>query len=439
MTLKFPLMAAVKVPLLHNTNLSSTNLYTRVQLRQSTEGFIVVGINYKKSDAAIRGQFAVNNEQYSVLLATAHQFGVSDFFIVSTCNRTEVYGFAESATQFINLICSVCAGSKETFATMAYIKSGVDAVAHLYQVAAGLDSQILGDYEILGQIKKSAKIAKSAGFIGQYIERLLNSVLQASKAVKTNTALSGGTVSVSFAAIQYIREYAERKGISVADCKIALVGTGKIGRVTCRNIIDYLQAKNITLINRTEATAIELAQELGLKSAPLADLEKQVQAADIVVVSTNAPTPVILAEHLKAGREKLIIDISVPCNVAQEAQALSGVTFVDVDHLSKIKDDTLQKRSAEVPKALQIIEEHIEEFNEWCNMRRHVPVIKQMKDKLLAIPFSPVLVCAHDDTSYEGGAHEEKVQKVLNNLAVKIRTGSTPGCHYIQAINDFIA
>lgn len=410
-----------------------------MQLKQSTEGFIVTGINYKKSDAVVRGQFAVNNEQYSTLLANAREFGIADLFIVSTCNRTEVYGFAESPARFIELICSVCAGSPDMFASMAYIKSGPEAVAHLYQVAAGLDSQILGDYEILGQIKSAAKMAKSAGFIGQFMERLLNSVLQASKAVKTNTALSGGTVSVSFAAIQYIREYAEKKGISAADCKIALVGTGKIGRVTCRNIIDYLQAKNITLINRTEATAVELANELGLKSAPLADLEAQVQAADIVIVSTNATAPVILPKHLRGGSEKLIIDISVPCNVAADAQQLPGVTFVDVDQLSKIKDETLQKRSAEVPKALAIIEEHIEEFDEWCNMRRHVPVIRQMKDKLLAIPFKPVLLCAHEEDMYEGDAQEERVQKVLNSLAVNIRTGNTPGCHYIQAINDFIA
>lgn len=395
-----------------------------------------MGINYKKSDAAVRGLFAVNNEQYATLLATARQFGISDLFIVSTCNRTEVYGFAESPARFMDLICSVCAGTPEMFASMAYIKVGPDAAAHLYQVAAGLDSQILGDYEILGQIKSAVKMAKSAGFIGQYMERLLNSVLQASKAVKTNTALSGGTVSVSFAAIQYIKEYTEHKGINIADCKIALVGTGKIGRVTCRNIIDYLQAPDITLINRTEATARQLAEELGLKWAPLADLKQQVQDANIVIVSTNATVPVITAYHVTDDAEKLVIDISVPCNVAGEVQVMPGITFVDVDRLSKIKDETLQKRSAEVPKALAIIDEHIAEFNEWCNMRRHVPVIRQMKDKLLAIPYQPVLLCAHDEVVEH---HEEKVQKVLNNLAINIRTGNTPGCHYIQAINDFIA
>lgn len=378
----------------------------------------------------------MNNEQYAALLATAGSFGIHDMFVLSTCNRTEIYGFAESPERFADLICGVCTGSPDTFAEMAYTRTGLEAVNHLYRVAAGLDSQILGDYEILGQIKTAVKHARSAGFIAQYMDRLLSSVMQASKAVKTHTALSGGTVSVSFAAIQYIREYAESGGADPADLKIALVGTGKIGRVTCRNIQDYLHTRDICLLNRTEETAQALAAELGLRSAPLASLAAEVNNADIVLVSTNATTPVIKAEHLAGGGKKLIIDISVPCNVSDDAQSLPGITFVDVDQLSRIKDETLQKRSAEVPKALAIIEEHIAEFNTWCDMRRHATVIKEMKSKLMGMPFQPVLLC---DQVREAGEQEQKVQKVLNDFAVNIRNGNTPGCHYIQAINDLIA
>ena len=320
---------------------------------------------------------------------------------------------------------------------MAYTRTGTEAITHLYRVAAGLDSQILGDYEILGQIKTAVKQARAAGFIAQYMDRVIGSVLQASKAIKTHTVLSGGTVSVSFAAIQYIKEYAENRGIDPADMKIALVGTGKIGRVSCRNILDYLQARDICLINRTEATAQELAAELGLRSAPLSELAIEVNAADVILVSTNATSPVITAQHLDGNNKKLIIDISVPCNVSEDAQKLPGVTFVDVDELSRIKDKTLQKRSAEVPKALTIIDQHIAEFNAWCDMRRHAPVIKEMKNKLMGIPFKPVLLCDHQHTG--NGDKEIKVQKVLNDFAVNIRTGNTPGCHYIKAINDLIA
>ncbi len=407
-----------------------------MQNTQQTEAFRVVGINYKKSDSAVRGLFAVNQDQYAALLAAARDFGVSDLFVVSTCNRTEMYGFSASADQMAALICSVTAGDANIFSDICYAKEGREAIQHLYHVAAGLDSQILGDYEILGQIRTAVKFAKARGFIGTYMERVLNSVMQASKAVKTNTELSGGTVSVSFAAIQYIREYLG-EAAKVTDHKIVLVGTGKIGRVTCRNMVEYLGTHNITLVNRTEATAQELAEQLKLQSAPLEALGAEVQSADIVVVSTNATQPVILAEHLQEGSKKLVIDISVPCNVAEEARTLPGVTFVDVDMLSRIKDETLQKRSAEVPKAVAIIEEHISEFLQWCEMRKHVPVLKEVKSKLMGLPLDPALFAGHMCSCPE--EKEEKVQKVINNLATRMRADHAPGCHYIQAINDFIA
>ena len=151
--------------------------------RQNIENFRVVGVNYKKTDASVRGLFAVNNEKYDQLLSVAGEYGLNEFFILSTCNRTEIYGFAEDESQLTDLICSVTTGDKATFEEMAYVKNGRQAIAHLFNVTAGLDSQILGDYEILGQIKTAVKNAKSHGFIGPFMERLINSVLQASKQI----------------------------------------------------------------------------------------------------------------------------------------------------------------------------------------------------------------------------------------------------------------
>ena len=131
--------------------------------------------------------------------------------------------------------------------------------------------------------------------------------------------------------------------------------------------------------------------------------------------------------------------MSVPCNVAEDARQLPGITFVDVDMLSKIKDETLQKRQAEVPKALMIIEEHMMEFKEWCDMRKHVPMIKEVKNKLKEIYIDPSLLKAELAAPLPVEAHEEKIQKVLNSFAAKMRNNNAPGCHYIQAINDFIS
>jgi glutamyl-tRNA reductase len=149
--------------------------------------FFVAGINYKKSDASIRGQFAINHDQYATILSDAAQKGLTELFILSTCNRTEIYGFAANAEQLIQLLCTQTIGDAETFKRSAYVKQGLNAIQHLFNVGAGLDSQILGDYEIVGQLKCAIKFAKEGGFVGAFTERLINSVLQSSKLIKNST------------------------------------------------------------------------------------------------------------------------------------------------------------------------------------------------------------------------------------------------------------
>jgi glutamyl-tRNA reductase len=399
--------------------------------------FFIAGINYKKSDAIIRGQYAINPDQYTALLAEAPKYGIKELFILSTCNRTEIYGFAQSAQELCELLCSQTQGSLENFTTLAYIKNGRKAIEHLFDVAAGLDSQILGDYEIIGQIKKAFKFSKEQGFVGPYLERIVNGVLQSSKIIKNTTGLSGGTVSVSFAAIQYIKENVPQ----LDGKKILLLGTGKIGRNTCKNLVDYLGVKNITLINRTENKAAELAAELGLHFAPIEDLAKQIKEAAIILVATNSAQPVILESHVINGTDKLIIDLSIPYNVEAAAHLLPNVTLINVDELSKIKDLTLQKREAEIPKAKAIIAEHINEFLNWHQMRKNVPVLKAMKIKLEQMHscnlFNNTLYA--DITSPINVGAEEKIQKVINGMAVKMRNQNQRGCHYIEAINEYIA
>ncbi|HEX7904967.1 MAG TPA: glutamyl-tRNA reductase [Chitinophagaceae bacterium] len=396
--------------------------------------FFIAGINYRKTDAGIRGQFAINNEQYATLLERSPSFGVHEFFIVSTCNRTEIYGFAEHANQLINLLCTQTEGSTETFTQLSYIKQGAQAIGHLFQVGAGLDSQILGDYEIVGQIKQAVKMAKQYDRIDAFTERLVNCMLQSSKAIKNQTELSGGTVSVSFAAVQYIRENVK----AIKHKKILLLGTGKIGRNTCKNIVDYLGTTHVTLINRTEEKAITLAEELGLQAAPVEDLAQHIAAADIILVATNATEPTILQSHLEGLNQKLIIDLSVPYNVEKGAQQLPNVTMVNVDELSMMKDETLAKREAEVPKALAILAKHTAEFMEWYRMRKHVPVLKAVKTKLNEIHTSPLFIPLYNNSKSRIST-EEKIQRVINGMASKMKVQDQRGCQYIEAINEFMA
>jgi glutamyl-tRNA reductase len=404
-------------------------LATDMQLDQ----FFIAGINHRKTDAALRGQFAVGQVQHTNILQKAAGKGIAELFVLSTCNRTEIYGRAASADQLIQLLCSETKGTAADFYSICYIYEGTAAVQHLFSVGAGLDSQILGDYEIVGQLKQSVKFAREHGTIGAFIERLFNTVLQSSKRIKTETSLSGGTISVSFAAIQFLKE--KLKG-DTSNKKILLLGTGKIGRNTCRNLVDYLDASQITLVNRTEEKATALALELGLLTNSWSYLQQELDAADIVVVATNADKPIILAKDLVNSQPKILIDLSIPNNIDPAAGQLPHITLVNVDGLSQINDATLQARQAEVPRAESIIKEYMLEFFEWMQQRRHVPVLVAVKQKLNDMHGCDLFLSSSPD--HTGLVDTVAIQKVVNNVAVKMRRQHQPGCYYIEAINDFM-
>ncbi len=392
--------------------------------------FFVAGINYRKTDTGIRGDFAVSADQYTSLLEKAALIGVTEVFVLSTCNRTEIYGIADNVNTLIKLLCNETAGDADTFRQLCYSKQGNQAVEHIFAVGAGLDSQILGDYEIVGQMKLAVKFAREKGFVGAFMERLFNTVLQSSKAIKNETALSGGTISVSFAAIQFLKAHVA----DTSNKKIVLLGTGKIGRNTCKNLVDYLDTKNITLINRTDDKAIALADELGLQTVPYSSLDEEVAAADIVIVATNAEKVVITKQSLLNSSPKVLIDLSIPNNIEPSAASLDHIILANVDDLSKINDLTLQKRQAEVPKALSIIKTHMLEFREWFMLRSHVPVLKAVKQKLNDMHSCGMFISATHTTIIDQAA----IQKVVNTVAVKMRSQHQPGCYYIEAINDFM-
>ena len=166
--------------------------------------FYNVGLSYKKADVKMRGAFSISKENQIAFLKEAKQKGVDGIFVLSTCNRTEICGFAEHPFQLISMLCKYSNGSVEEFANVSNVYKNNEAVNHLFRMGTGLDSQILGDYEIVGQLRQAFKQAKKLGTTNAYFERLLNNVMQASKRVKNETKLSSGTTSVSYAAVQYI-------------------------------------------------------------------------------------------------------------------------------------------------------------------------------------------------------------------------------------------
>jgi glutamyl-tRNA reductase len=189
------------------------------------------------------------------------------------------------------------------------------------------------------------------------------------------------------------------------------------------------------LINRSPEKAEELAAELGLRSAPLENLAEEVRKADIILVATNSAYPTILKHHVEGQGEKLIIDLSIPYNVEEAAQHLPNVQMINVDELSKLKDETLKMRLAEVPKAKAIISELMHEFEEWCEMRKHVPLLKELKVKLKELYAHPQYI----QTTTCSKTIDTQIQRVLNETAGKIKVQNQRGCQYIAALNDFIS
>jgi glutamyl-tRNA reductase len=396
--------------------------------------FYVAGINYKKADSETRGRFAIGDEQYESILQRAGNTGIDALFILSTCNRTEIYGIAHNSDELVDLLCSVTVGEKNEFATDCYIKTGTDAVEHLFHVAAGLDSQILGDYEIVGQFKKAVKFAKQRGFINSFLEQLHNTVLQASKQIKNQTNLSKGTTSVSFAAVQLIK----KSYTNLADYHILLVGTGKIGQCTCKNLKDYLGDVNVTLVNRSLGSAKVVAAQMHVDHADMAELRNLIKEADIIIVATGAAMPVISKGDLEYSAEKLVIDLSVPNNVDPEAGKLPNIKLVNIDDLSLVSSDTLEKRQKDVHNAQKINSYFIERFDEWCAHRKDGLLVSSIKKKLTSICLSQLLVenkLGHT-LSHE---QEQRIQHILNQAARKKKVTNQAGCHYLEALNEFLS
>lgn len=340
--------------------------------------FYVVGLNYKKADAETRGKFSLSDQAKLNLLDDARLEGIPSLMAISTCNRTELYGFAEHPFQLISLLCKHSNGSVEDFQQVAYIHKNNEAVSHLFKVGTGMDSQILGDFEIIGQVKTGFIAAREKGLTNNYFERLVNSVIQASKRIKNETEISTGATSVSFASVHYILN-------NVADIKdknILLFGTGKIGRNTCENLVKHTKNNQITLINRTKDKAQKIAGKFNLIVKDYADLQAEIQNTDVLIVATGAQNPTIDKELLNLKKPLLILDLSIPKNVNENVLDVADVTLVHLDQLSQMTDDTLAKRQEYVPQAMAIIDEVKHEFITWTQARKFAPTIHALKAKL---------------------------------------------------------
>lgn len=376
--------------------------------------FYSIGLSYKKADAEIRGKFSLSALAKTNLLQQAASEGIPSLIVISTCNRTEIYGYAEHPFQLIKLLCEHSLGTVEDFQKVAYVYKNQEAISHLFRVGTGLDSQILGDFEIISQIRSGFSESKSLGVVNPYMERLVNAVIQASKKIKNETEISSGATSVSFASVQYII----KNVADIGNKNILLFGTGKIGRNTCENLVKHTKNEHITLINRTKDKAEKLAGKLNLIVKDYAELHLELQKADVVVVATGAQNPTIDKALLNLKKPLLILDLSIPKNVNENVKDIDGVTLIHMDHLSQLTDETLENRKNHIPAAEKIIEEIKHEFSIWAKSRKFAPTINALKDKLNAIKTSEMDFQSKKIVDF----NEAQAEIISNRIIQKITT-----------------
>ncbi|MBM55797.1 MAG: glutamyl-tRNA reductase [Euryarchaeota archaeon] len=408
-----------------------------MQGNQQNDTFTVIGVSYKKTETETRGLYSLCIDSQKKLIHHLQNIGGDNILVISTCNRTEIYCKNLEPDILLGALASISGGPLDTLKEIAFLKKGRSAVKHLFSVGCGLDSQIIGDFEIIGQVKKAFALSMECNSSKAFLDRLVSLVIKASKRIKSETNLSTGATSVSFSGVQYIREHVEDLGSK----KILLFGLGKMGRNTCENLVKHSKHNSITLINRSAEKAQNLSEKYSVICKDIANLQEELNTSDIAFVATGAQVPTITSNML-AGRSKpiLILDLSLPRNVEPSSDDLENVELIHLDELSQIANQVLADRLTHLPQALDILKEEYAEFVEWQDSRKIVPVLhalnsrlKTYKDNELDKMLKTVDSSQHDNII---AVTDKLVQKITGQIANHLRNESTKPETEIEAIQD---
>ena len=352
---------------------------------------LLVGVSHRTAPIELRERLDFSARGVDRALTALSQSGAHhEATIVSTCNRVELYvgcDDSEAARAAIQRFLSEFHGIPgDQLTPHLYWKAGHDAVAHLYRVASGLDSLVMGEPQILGQVKEAFGVASQMGCTGPLLNRLFHSAFATGKRVRSETALAAGAVSVSYAAVELARKiFGNLKGRTVL-----VVGAGEMGKLTAV----HMQAQGIgrlIITSRTAAHATALAQSLGGASVPWDALHTSLIDADILITATGASTPIIsralIAQTMKARRQKplFVIDIAVPRDVESDAGDLEQVFLYNIDDLQAVVQENISKRGTEASDAEKIIAQEVNKFAAWLNSRGAIPTIVALRQRFEAV------------------------------------------------------
>jgi len=381
--------------------------------------FKSISLSYKSAPLAVREQVALNEDEIkNFSLRIRDMFDIQEAILVSTCNRTEVYYVSEENrnTDIIKLLLldKGIATTDEYFAYFQQYNAQADAVQHLFEVATGLHSQVVGDLQIPNQVKQSYQIAADLNMAGPFLHRLMHTIFFANKRVAQETAFRDGAASTSYAAVALTEEMTQ----NITLPKVLILGLGEIGIDVCKNMADKEFAE-ITVMNRTRAKAEAIAEGHNFRIADFVDMEEEIKRADVVISSVMIDKPLITKEMIQSMEIltfKYFIDLSVPRSVEENLEEIPGVLVYNIDTLRQRADEALQTRLNSIPHVQRIISEATAGFEDWSKEMVVSPTINKLKNALEQIR-KEVLARHLKNLSPE---ESEKLDKITMGIVQKI-------------------
>lgn len=352
---------------------------------------IALSVNYKQASVEERELVAFNDSDLvDALHVLRAQKSVLESVVLSTCNRTEVYIVADQLhtgkyyiQQFLANYFNV---DIELIKKFTIIRTENAAIEHLFRVTAGLDSMVLGETQILGQMRDSFLLAQNEGTTGTVFNRLFKDVITIAKRGHNETDISKNPISISYAAVELVKKLYD----NFKDKNIVVVGAGQMAEQSLLNVA-ATGADNVTVVNRSVENAAKLAGQFGYKSAPLSELAELMKDADLVISSTSAEGYIVEKSHVdevmpdRAEQPLVLMDIALPRDIDPEIETLENVYAYNVDDLQNIVDSNLASRQVEARKIEEMISEAMDAFNEWVKMLGVVPIIQAMRTRALNI------------------------------------------------------
>ncbi|WP_410499401.1 glutamyl-tRNA reductase [Chitinibacter sp. S2-10] len=378
--------------------------------------FVVLGLNYQTAPLAVRERLAFNPEEIdSALTELLALKGVTEAAIVSTCNRTEIYCNVRELETVTYWLASNRNQDINSITPHLYTHQGEAAARHAYRVACGLDSMVVGETQILGQLKDAERTAREAGSLGTLLNGVFQRTFSVAKEVRSQTKIGAASVSMAAASVRL----AERIFPSIAECKVLFIGAGEMIELCATHFAAHHPAK-MTVANRTLERGQVLASQLGGEAIVLTELPERIHEFDVVISSTAAPLPIVgkgmIERALKARRRRpmFIVDLAVPRDVESEVGELDDAYLYTVDDLAQVVQQGMASRSAEVASAEAMVNNKVKEFGSWLASRAMVPTIRDLRDHADRISRAEV------QKAQKKLANGEDPQQVIEQLAQQL-------------------